>query len=482
MFDFEKHDVKFEEILFYKLIVSKDFRSTVMPILKQEYFNLPQGEFPYNLLFKYVEKSFNDNIKEIDPTLLIHSIEEYEKYIDPDNVREIRKTLKQIFSYDQNTDSIVNDIDLEYVIRETEKFAQEKAIELALFEAVDILKERPHEKQSIATLLSDALNVSIERDIGLNYNDDARSRFEYYQQREDKIPFALDVMNKITFGGFPRKTLNCFMAGTGIGKTLIMSSLVTDYVKLGYDILYVSLEISEERIALRNDANLMNIPIGDFGKKNPDNTPFISTDVLVQKFEAINNSNFGKLRIKEYPTSSINTQQIKSLIKELKNKEDFTADVVVIDYINLVNSSRLSGKTSNSYSIVKAVAEELRGIAVEENIVIITATQTNRDGISGGEVALDKVSESAGLPQTTDFFCGIFQSEKQREEGIIVIKPLKNRYSAYVNVKMGMGIDYNFMRIYQLDANKESEIEAEVEDSDNDNNGSKYVRKNRKRG
>ena len=487
-FDLENYDIKFENIMFYGLLFDSHVRSATMPILKQEYFDPPNGEYPYNLIFKYIHHFYMEEAHDIDAVMILHAIEENEPYLEPEDMKLIRKTMKEFWKEDDNG-RVIHNISPSYVIKEIEKFAQDKAIEQALFDSVEILKDRPEEKMGIASILSEALSVGLERNVGLNYNEDVRSRFEFYQQKEDKIPFLLEKFNTMTYNGFPRKTLNCFMAGTGIGKTLIMTSLVTDYIKQGYNVLYVSLEISEERIALRNDANLMEIPIGEFGKKKPDGSPYHDIDTLVKKFNDISNKvkdkKLGQLRIKEYPTGSINTMQIKALLKELRVKEGFSPDVIAIDYINLLNSARKLGKNANSYGIVKAVAEELRGIAVEENAVMITATQTNRGGISGEEVALGNVSESAGLPHTTDFFCGIFQNPDQRSEGIVALKILKNRFSSHVNETMLMGISYEYMRLHQLASEKEAEIvrlgKDEIDETRDTEVEALYVKNSRKR-
>ena len=466
-------------MLFLKLFMDENFRSTVMPMLQLVYFNPPQGEYPYDLIFKYFQKFYIEEYEEITPTQILHAIQENEKFLDHDDLKDIKKTFRDMFQIHADImDGILNDVDVRYLIDETEKFAQAQAIELALIESVEILEKKPSEKLLIRGIMDDALSVGLKRDVGISYLHQYQERFKFYQEKEDKIPFALESMNKATYQGFNRKTLNCFMAGTGIGKTLLLTSLTSDYIQMGYNVLYVTLEISEERIALRTDANLLDIPINDFGRYE-DGKPVVNIDTLVQKFKDIkNNKVLGELRIKEFATGTINSLHIRALLKELKLKEKFTPDVIMIDYINLMNSSRLSQKTANSYTVVKAIAEELRGIAVEENIIMITATQTNRDGISGGEVALDKVSESAGLPHTTDFFCGIFQSEEQREQNIIILKILKNRFSGFVNRKVAFGIDYNFMRIFQLDEAVETEaIETNLGDdcSLDDNSNTVYT-------
>lgn len=471
-FNFVDYDIKFENMLFLKLFMDEHFRSVVMPILEQRFFNPPQGEYPYDLIFKYFQKFYLDECDDINPVQILHAIEENETYLDHDDIKDIKRTFKAIFQIDKDIgEGSLNDVNIRYLIDETEKFAQTQAIELGLMEAVEILEKRPQEKLTIRGILDDALSVGLKRNIGISYLNNFRERFKFYQQKEDKVPFMLDSLNMATYQGFNRKTLNCFMAGTGLGKTLLLTSLTADYIQKGFDVLYLTLEISEERIALRADANLLDIPINDFGRYE-NGKPVLEINDLVEKFKNLkNNNSLGELRIKEYPTATINSLHIKALLKELKLKEAFAPDVIIIDYINLMNSSRLSQKTSNSYTVVKAVAEELRGIAVEENVVMVTATQTNRDGISGEEVAMDKVSESAGLPHTCDFFCGIFQNEQQREQNILILKILKNRFSGYVNKKIAFGVNYNLMRIYQLDEGVEADaIDKTMEGDDCDLN------------
>lgn len=465
---FENYDIKFENMLFLKLLTDSDFRLTVMPILEQRFFNPPQGEYPYDLIFKYFNIFYANGQEDINPAQIVYAIQENEKYLEPDDIKKIKKTFNMMFELNENIkNELINDIDTEFLIKETERFAQESAIQLALLESVNILENKPENKLLIRGLLDDALCIGLNKNLGLDYLNQVRERFTFYQSKEDKVPFLLEAMNDATFGGFSRKTLCCFMAGTGIGKTLIMTSLTTDYIKSGYNVLYITLEMEEKRIALRADANLMDIPIGDFGRCE-NGKHVVSIDDLVEKFENIkNNKKLGRLIIKEFPTGTINSLQIRAIIKELKQKQKFKADVIIVDYINLMNSSRVSAKTANTYNVIKSIAEELRGIAVEENSIIITATQTNRDGIGGNEVALDKVSESAGLPHTTDFFCGLFQTEEQREHGIYILKILKNRFAGNVNKKIAMGVDYNFMRFYQLNTEEQDNI-IENDNSDTD--------------
>ena len=480
-FDFNNVEVTFENMLFLKLFMDNNFRNSVMPMLKQEYLDPPNCEYSYSVIFKYFNEFHNDGQIDINPAQVFQAIRDKEKFITPEDVDIVKGTFKEIGRmYDDNDLGPVNSVSREYLIQETEKFAKESAIYLALMASVDVLENKPDEMLSIQEIMNESFSVSVDRHIGLDYNNEARKRFESYHLQEDKIPFRLEALNKITNNGFSRKTLNCIMAGTGIGKTLWMTSLVTDYIQSGNNVLYVTLEIAENKIALRNDANLMNIPIGDFGRYE-NGQPLHSVDSLCAKFEEIkNNKKLGKLKIKEYPTGSITVLQIRALLKEMALVDGFVPDVIVVDYINLMNSSRLSGKTANSYSVVKAVAEELRGLAVEFNCAVLTATQTNRTGISGNEVDLTSVAESSGLPATVDYFAGIYQSEQQRADGIVILKVLKNRYAGYVNYKVAMGVDYNYMKIHTLEDDGDA-LDEDNSDADMDGKASETVFKRSRR-
>jgi len=247
-YDYENVDTRFEHLLFLKLFIDPDFRGTVMPILKQEYFNEPCGEYPYDIIFKHFSNFYNKGQIDISPIQVLNAIEE-ERYIEPEDFKKIKRIFKKIFTLNDE-DEFIYDVDVEYLTSTTEKFAQELAIELALMESANILENEPEEKGKIRDLLDEALSIELNKDIGLNYLDSAFERFTFYQKREDKIPFSMECLNNMTYGGFARKTLNVFMAGTGIGKTLLMTSLTTDYIQRGYNVLYVTLEISEELIRM----------------------------------------------------------------------------------------------------------------------------------------------------------------------------------------------------------------------------------------
>jgi len=452
IFNFENTDIQFEKMALYSLFLSDEYRQIAMTVLKDEYFD----EFPYNIIFKHFKILNDKGFGEVSPVEVINSIQEDETFLEPEEISRIKSSIKELGElHGDPVMGAVFDVDFDYLLSETELFCQNRAVEIALMESVEILEDEKKDNAGIRGMLDDALGISLMKDNGLIYSKNPLDRFLYYQDEEDKIPFKVPALNKITNGGFGRKTINCFMAGTGLGKTLMMTSLATDYLRNSMNVLYVTLEISEQRISMRCDSNLLEVPQSDFGKKK-DGEPIIDAHALCGKFTDMHNKyDLGELAVKEFPTGGATVLNVKALIKELARQEQFIPDVIFIDYINLMNSYRMTGKNSNSYTIVKSIAEELRGLAVETNTVIITATQVNRDGISGDEVGLNKVSESAGLPHTTDFFCGLYQTEHQREQGMIIAKPLKNRYSEYVNTKHALGINYELMKIYHLENEQE---------------------------
>lgn len=434
-------ELDYEEMIMYNLIKNEDFRNTIIPILKSDYF-----KNYFKLVFNIIYDFYVQEIKQFGLQEIFLKIKE-NKNLDPEIISEIGKRFIKMEKKAYN-------LNFDFLISESEKWVKDRAIEKGVLDCINIMQNQPEKSQAMPEILVNALNVTLKENHGLNFMEDCERRFQRYKEKEDKIPFFGGynaIFNKITNGGFSRKTLNVFMAGTGIGKTLTMCSLASDYIKQGYNVLYITLEISEHRISSRIDANLLNLPLSDLHT--------LEVSDLVRRFEAFRNSEKrGQLFIKEFPTGSINVINIKGLIKKLQMKHGFKADVIMIDYLNLMNPARNTGKNSNSYINVKTTAEELRGLAVETDSVLVTVTQTNRDGIGGEEVSLDGVSESAGVPHTSDFFCGIFQNEQQRSANIYVFKILKNRYSDKGNYRFAMGVSFPHMKIFQLDETQENEI------------------------
>jgi archaellum biogenesis ATPase FlaH len=342
----------------------------------------------------------------------------------------------------------------QWLIEQTEKFCQDKAIYNAIMESVSILDDKNHKtsKGEIPKLLSDALGVSFDSHIGHDYINDAEERFDFYHRVEERIRFDLDFFNKITKGGLPVKTLNIALAGTGVGKSLFMCHVAASCISQGRNVLYITLEMAEERIAERIDANLLNIDIQELHT--------ISKQDYDRKFEVLRNKTQGKLIIKEYPTASASTLHFRSLLQDLHLKKNFKPEIIFVDYLNICSSARMKpGNSVNSYTYIKAIAEELRGLAVEFAVPIVSATQTTRSGFTNSDPGLEDTSESFGLPATADFMFALITTEELEQLGQIMVKQLKNRYSDPNNYKrFVIGIDRSKMKLYDAEPDAQNGI------------------------
>ena len=327
-------------------------------------------------------------------------------------------------------------------------------------ESVSILDDKKTNKSKgeIPKILSDALGVSFDNNVGHDYINDYERRFEFYHQKEERIPFDLDYFNKITKGGLPNKTLNIALAGTGVGKSLFMCHVAASCISQGYDVLYITMEMAEEKIAERIDANLLNIGINDLH--------VIPKEDYTRRFSALQSKTQGKLIIKEYPTASASALHFRSLLNELQLKKNFRPKIIFIDYLNICCSSRLKmGSSVNSYTYIKSIAEELRGLAVEFGVPIVSATQTTRSGFSNSDVGLEDTSESFGLPATADFMFALISTEELQQLGQMMVKQLKNRYNdPGVNKKFVVGVDRSKMRLYDVESNAQDLIDSGIED------------------
>ena len=324
-----------------------------------------------------------------------------------------------------------------WLVDQTEKFCQEKAVYNAIMSSIQILDDRTGKtsKGAIPQILSDALAVSFDTQIGHDFIEDADARYEFYHTKEVKIPFDLEYFNKITQGGLPKKTLNIALAGTGVGKSLFMCHCAAANMTEGRNVLYITLEMAEERIAERIDANLLDVTVDDL--------KMLPKEVYEKKINRLRAKTSGKLIVKEYPTACAGSANFRHLLNELKIKKNFVPDIIYIDYLNICMSSRIrNGANVNSYTLVKAIAEELRGLAVEFNVPIVSATQTTRSGYSSSDLGLEDTSESFGLPATADFMFGLQRSEEMDDLNQILVKQLKNRYSdPGVNRRFIVGVD-----------------------------------------
>jgi archaellum biogenesis ATPase FlaH len=344
----------------------------------------------------------------------------------------------------------------QWLVDKTEKFCQEKAIYNAVLESIGILDQNSKstkDKGAIPQILSDALAVSFDSHVGHDYLNDSDARYDFYHKTEKKIPFDLDFMNKITKGGLPAKTLNIFLAGTGVGKSLFMCHVASACLVQGYNVLYVTMEMAEEKIAERIDANLLNVTLDDLSS--------LPKDVYDKKVEKVRRSTVGKLIIKEYPTALASTTHFRTLLNELMLKKSFRPDIIFIDYLNICCSARVKpGSNINSYTYIKAIAEELRGLAVEFKVPIVSATQTTRSGFASTDVELTDTSESFGLPATADFMAALISTEELEALNQIMVKQLKNRYNdPTANKRFVLGIDRAKMRLYDVEQSAQDDIQ-----------------------
>jgi len=338
--------------------------------------------------------------------------------------------------------------DMKWLADQTEKWCQDRAIHNAIMQSIQIIDNK-HEsltKNALPDLLSKALAVSFDTNIGHDYIENVDERYDFYHEQDERIPFDLDYFNKITKGGLPRKTLNIVLAGTGVGKSLFMCHSAANVLTQGRNVLYITLEMAEERIAERIDANLLNIPI--------DQLENLSKDMLRDKVSKIADKTKGKLIIKEYPTAQANTSHFRALLNELKLKKNFVPEIIFIDYLNICGSSRLKnmGGAINSYSYIKSIAEEMRGLAVEYDVPIMSATQTTRSGYGNSDPGLEDTAESFGLPATADLMFALISNEELDGLNQVLVKQLKNRYNDPVMYRrFCIGVDRSKMKLYDVD-------------------------------
>jgi len=430
---------RIENKILSNLIHVEDYMRKVIPFIKDVYFD--------NVSEKTIFQEILDFINQYDglPTKSVLTIEvENRKDLSEDMFKEC------VTIIDSFTDEKV---DQTWLVDSTEKWCKERAVYLALMESVKIAdgKDEKKNRDAIPSILSEALSVSFDDHIGHDYFADAESRYEFYHLKEDKIQFDLDMFNKITKGGLPRKTLNIALAGTGVGKSLFMCHQAASCLMEGKNVLYITLEMAEERIAERIDANLFNVDI-----KSIIELPKPMYDTKVEK---ITKKTHGQLIIKEYPTASAHAGHFRALLNELHLKKSFTPDIIFIDYLNICSSSRYKGTIVNSYTFVKAIAEELRGLAVEANLPIVSATQTTRSGFGSTDVDLTDTSESFGLPATADFMFALISTEELEALNQIMVKQLKNRYNDPTMYKrFVVGIDRSKMKLYNVEDSAQKNI------------------------
>jgi replicative DNA helicase len=434
---------RIEKIILKNLVYNENYVKRVLPFLKSEYF----GDHTETVLFKTIN---NFILKyENPPTFESLVIQLRETKL---NENELKDVVNELNEFRKEKDEIVDD---RWLLEQTEKFCQEKAIHNALLESIQILDDKSRttkDKGSIPSILSDALAVSFDEHIGHDYTEDFESRYDFYHRKEEKIPFDLEFFNKITKGGVSYKTLNIILAGTGVGKSLFMCHMAAACLNQGKNVLYITMEMAEEKIAERIDANLLNVNLDDLSN--------LSRQDYERKISNLKSKTDGKLIIKEYPTASASVLPFKTLLNELYLKRKFKPDIIFVDYLNICCSSRLKyGANVNTYLYVKAIAEELRGLAVETGVPIFSATQTTRSGFTNSDPGLEDTSESFGLPATADFMFALVSTEELEKLNQIQVKQLKNRYSdPNKNKRFVVGIDRGKMKLYDVENSAQSDL------------------------
>jgi replicative DNA helicase len=435
--------MRLETTILKNLIYSEEYTRKVLPFIASEYFTDHKDKIVFNHVSDFVNKYKTLPTHEA----LVINISDSKKLSEKD-VRDSIELLNHI-SQDKNEKS-----EIKWLIEQTEKFCQDRAIYNAIMESVQILDDKSGHisKGEIPKLLSNALGVSFDNHIGHDYINDHDSRYDFYHRQESRIPFDIDLLNKVTKGGLPNKTLSICLAGTGVGKSMFMCHMAASCLSQGHNVLYITLEMAEERIAERIDANLLNVSMADLHT--------MTKPEYDRKFEVLRTKTHGKLIIKEYPTAAASSLHFRSLLNELHLKKNFVPHIIFIDYLNICSSARIKpGANVNSYSYIKAIAEELRGLAVEFNLPIVSATQTTRSGFTSSDPGLEDTSESFGLPATADFMFALISTEELEQLNQIMIKQLKNRFGDPNHFKrFVVGIDRAKMKLYDAENSAQVDI------------------------
>jgi|TARA_B100001964_G_scaffold155824_1_gene171250 replicative DNA helicase len=426
---------RIEQTIIRNLFYNEEYMRKVLPFIKEEYFNNRVEQLVFNEIFSFINKYNNCPTKESINIELSNR-----KDINEEESIKIKDYLNEIIEGES-----VPSVDLQWLVDTTEKFCKDRAVHNAVLSGIKILdkKDKKRTPESIPHILSEALAVSFDKSVGHDYMEDAEARFKSYHTKEKRYQFDLDYMNRITKGGVPSKTLNIALAGTGVGKSMFMCHVASSYLLQGLNVLYITLEMAEERIAERIDANLLDVTMSDLH--------IMPGDLYNDKMDKLRNKTKGQLIIKEYPTAAAHSGHFKALLNELALKKSFKPDVIFIDYLNICASTRFKGGNISSYFYIKAIAEELRGLAVEFNVPIFSATQTTRTGFVSTDIGLEDTSESFGLPATADFMFALISNEELEALGQMKIKQLKNRYNdPSINRSFIVGVDRAKMKLYDV--------------------------------
>ena len=431
--------VNLEQTILRNILTDEKYMRKVLPFIKPEYF-----EGIYRTLFKETGKFVAKYNKLPTSTSFKIELDQTDK-LSSEQHNMAMDVLPYIFSDEK--------VDEQWLLDTTEKWCQDRAVYNAIMESISIIdgKHESLTKNALPDILTKALGVGFDTNVGHDYIENVDRRYDFYHTEEQRVPFDLDYFNKITKGGLPNKTLNIALAGTGVGKSLFMCHMAASALTQNLNVLYITLEMSEERIAERIDANLLNVPIDQIDK--------MSKDMFTTKVANISKQTTGKLIIKEYPTGSAHTGHYRGLLNELKLKKQFIPQIIYIDYLNICSSSRMKGMGGaiNSYNYIKAIAEEIRGLAVEFDVPIVSATQTTRSGYGNSDVGLEDTSESFGLPATADFMFALISTEELEQQGQMMVKQLKNRYNAPTyHKRFVIGVDRSKMRLYDVEETQQT--------------------------
>ena len=451
--------MRLEQTILKNLVYNEEFTRKVLPFIEADYFS----ESIERKVFVEIHDFVNQYEKLPTHEVLVINFTEKKELTED----EVSKTIELLQEIKKSKDE---EVELNWLIDQTEKFCQDKAIYNAIMNSVSILDDKNTKKSKgeIPKLLSDALGVSFDSHIGHDYINDYNERYDFYHKVENRVSFDIDILNKITKGGLPIKTLNVIMAGTGVGKSLFMCHMASSCISQGDNVLYITMEMAEEKIAERIDANLLNISLNDLRS--------VSKEDYESKFNVLKAKTQGQLIIKEYPTAAASTLHFRALLSELALKKQFRPDIIFVDYLNICTSSRIKpGNNINSYTFIKAIAEELRGLAVEYELPIVSATQTTRSGFTNSDPGLEDVSESFGLPATADFMFSIVSNEELEQLNQILVKQQKNRYAdpTYFR-KFIVGVDRAKMRLYDVEQSGQDGILDSGQDDPDDKPDDKF--------
>lgn len=438
--------LRLEQIILKNLIQSEDYTRKVLPFLKDSYFSSQEDRLLFNEVSGFILK-YNQQ-----PTFdALHIEVNNVRGVTDDTVKKVSETLNVL-------KDDTNQTNMDWLVESTESFCQEKAIYNAITDSLEIMNGKGKlSKGAIPTLLSDALAISFDPNVGHDYLEQSDDRYEYYHRVQEKLSFDLEFLNKITKNGVPRKTLNVIMAGVGVGKSLFLCHLSAAYLNQGKNVLYITLELAEEEVAKRIDANLLNLSMDDLLA--------LPKDLYDKKVGNLRQKTDGKLIIKEYPTTTASTYHFKSLLNELNLKKGFVPDVIMVDYINICASARVKPGVANSYTYIKAIAEELRGLAVEHNVPLWTATQLTRGGYGSTDPDMTDTAESFGLPATADLFLAAITNEQLEQLHQLMFKQLKNRYNdPSMNKRFIIGVDRSKMKLYDVEQSAQNIVDSGQEE------------------